>query len=145
MFAPDVNILLYAHRTDEKVHQAYRVWLEDLINGPEAFGLSVLVVVGFVRIATNPQVYDPPAAPALALATMEGLIERENCRLIGPGPRHWNLVSNLCRATGAKAKSVADAQHAAVAIEHGCTWVTRDGDFARFSAHGLRLKHLVLK
>ncbi len=32
-------------------------------------------------------------------------------------------------ATG---KLLADAQHAAVAIEHGCTLVTCDSDFSRF-------------
>jgi hypothetical protein len=40
---------------------------------------------------------------------------------------------------------VADAQHAAVAIAEGCTWVTRDRDFTRFARHGLRWEHLVLK
>jgi predicted nucleic acid-binding protein len=40
------------------------------------------------------------------------------------------------RATG---KLVADAYHAALAIEHGCEWVTADGDFSRFP--GLRCRH----
>lgn len=144
MLSPDVNILLYAHRTDEKMHGPYRAWLEDLVNGPEAFGLSVLVAVAFVRIATNRRVYDPPTSPAMALAAIDALLQHESCRLLTPGPRHWNLVSSLCRTTGAKAKGVADVQHAAVAIEHGCTWVSRDGDFARFAPHGLRWKHLVM-
>ncbi len=39
---------------------------------------------------------------------------------------------------------VADAQHAAVAIAEGATWVTRDGDFARFRRSGLHWQHLVL-
>jgi predicted nucleic acid-binding protein len=34
---------------------------------------------------------------------------------------------------------VADAYHAALAIEHGCEFVTADGDFARFA--GLRYRH----
>ena len=53
-------------------------------------------------------------------------------------------MATLCRATGATGKLVADAQHAAVAMAEGCVWITRDGDFARFAAHGLRWLHLVL-
>jgi len=36
---------------------------------------------------------------------------------------------------------VADAAHAALAIEYGCGWVTADSDFARFSPV-LRWRHL---
>jgi hypothetical protein len=32
---------------------------------------------------------------------------------------------------------VADAQHAAIAIEHAATWISRDRDFHQFTAHGL--------
>ena len=53
-----------------------------------------------------------------------------------PGPRHWDLVAELCRAADARGDLVADAQHAAVAVELDATWVSRDRDFARFP--GLR-------
>jgi len=43
------------------------------------------------------------------------------------------------RDAGARGKLVADAQHAAVAIEHGCTMVSTDSDFDRFP--GLRWRH----
>jgi predicted nucleic acid-binding protein len=39
---------------------------------------------------------------------------------------------------------VADAQHAAIAVEHGCVLVSRDGDFAAFEPHGLRWERLAL-
>ena len=144
MLAPDVNVLLYAHRSDDPAHVPYRSWLEAMVNGPEPFGLSVLVAVGFVRIATNPRVYPDPTTPSLALAEIDALVARPNCRLLTPGPQHWVQVSALCRATAASGKVVADAQHAALAMEHGCTWVTRDADFGAFAALGLRWNHLVL-
>jgi predicted nucleic acid-binding protein len=37
---PDVNVLVYAHREDAEDHARYRAWLEDVVNGPQAFGLS---------------------------------------------------------------------------------------------------------
>ena len=141
---PDVNVLVYAHRAEERTHAAYRDWLERLVNGPEPFALSVLVAVAFVRIVTNARVFSPPTPPGVALAVMEQLVHHPRCRAVVPGEDHWSRVSELCRATAATGKLVADAQHAAVAMATGCTWVTRDADFSRFAAEGFRWQHLVL-
>ncbi|MCQ3808836.1 MAG: PIN domain-containing protein [Acidimicrobiia bacterium] len=46
----------------------------------------------------------------------------------------WNF-GRICRQSGTTGKLVADAQHAAVAVEHGCTLVTTDSDFSRFPDH----------
>ena len=59
-------------------------------------------------------------------------MRRPTARVLGPGPLHWEIVTELCRAAGTTGKLVADAQHAAVAIEHAYTLVTTDGDFPRF-------------
>ena len=48
MLMPDVNILIYAHREEEKCHEAYAKWLKTLIDGAEPFALSVLVGVGSI-------------------------------------------------------------------------------------------------
>ena len=64
MLMPDVNILIYAHREDEKCHEAYAKWLKSLVDGAEPFALSVLVAVGFVRIVTNRRIYEDPTPPA---------------------------------------------------------------------------------
>jgi toxin-antitoxin system PIN domain toxin len=140
MRMPDVNVLVYAHREDEVAHAAASAWVEATVNGREPFALSVLVIVGFVRIVTNPRIYKEPTPTPLALAAVDAMLTRPNCTLCLPGPRHWQLVSQLCRDTQAAGKIVADAQHAAIAIEHGCEWVSRDRDFARFESGGLRWK-----
>jgi toxin-antitoxin system PIN domain toxin len=142
---PDVNVLVYAHRADEAGHAPYRRWIEDLVNAEEPFGLSVLVAVGFVRVVTNLAIYAQPTPLAAALGAADQLAGHPRCRLVAPGEDHWARVAALCRATGASGKLVADAQHAAVAMAEGCTWVTRDGDFGQFAAHGLRWQHLVLQ
>jgi hypothetical protein len=38
----------------------------------------------------------------------------------------------LCRKSGARGNLIPDAWFAALAIEHGCTWVSTDGDYTRF-------------
>src|SRR5438105_11601844 len=143
MLMPDVNVLVYAHREEDPRHDAYAAWLSSLVVGHEPFALSVLVAVGFVRIITARTVIG--ATPlALALAYVEELMARANCRTVMPGPDHFVDVARLCRAVGAAGKLVADAQHAAVAIANGCTWVTADRDFERFVPHGLRWQLLSL-
>ena len=144
MRMPDVNVLVYAHRADEAVHEAYAAWLHGLVVGPEPFALSALVAVGFLRVVTNPRIYADPTPLPVALAVIEQLAMRPGCRLVTPGPGHLAEVAALCRATGATGAGVADAQHAAMAIAEGCTWVTPDGGFARFEPLGLRWHHLAL-
>lgn len=144
MLMPDVNLLVYAHREDSAGHEAYRAWFEALVGGPEPFALSVLVAAAFLRLVTNPRLFPQPTPMPFALGAVESLAARSTCHLLGPGPRHWELLSRLCRESGVKGADVSDAQHAALAMEHGCTWVTRDGDFAAFQPHGLRWRHLVL-
>jgi toxin-antitoxin system PIN domain toxin len=137
---PDVNVLLYAHREDGHAeHARYAAWVRNLATGPEPFALSVLILTGVVRIATNPRIFRRPSTLEEALAFTGELVRRPTARLVGPGPRHWDLLTEICRTSGATAKLVADAQHAAVAIEHGCTFVTTDSDFRRFSM--LRSQH----
>jgi len=138
----DVNVLVYAHRSDQPDHAFYRDYVEDQINGTHAFALSALVAAGFVRIVTHPGFPGGSTPLAQALATVDSLATLDHCHWVGPGRRHWELVSGLCRQCGSQGKHVADAAHAAVAIEHSCQWVTRDRDFRPFTAHGLQLEIL---
>ena len=140
MLLPDVNVLIYAHIEDSSSdHPAYAAWVTRLATGQEPFALSVLVLAAFVRIATNPRTFDPPSTTGTAFAFVSSLVERPTARIVGPGPDHLAIFEHLCRDSAATGKLVADAQHAAVAIEHGCTIVSTDADFSRFP--GLRWRH----
>ncbi len=144
MLMPDVNVLIYAHRQDEAWHEPYADWLKQVVDGPEPFALSVLVAVDFIRIVTNPKIYGDPTPLPVAIAAMEQLAAHPRCRIATPGANHFGDVARLCRAVGATGKLVSDAQHAALAIAGGCTWVSRDADFKQFERHGLRWQHLAL-
>ena len=139
MLLPDVNILVYAHRLEAPEHGRYSEWLTALAAGPAPFGLSELGASGFVRIVTNPKIWDEPTSTEDALEFIERLRRRSNARLLMHGPTSWELFAGLCREARARGKLIADAYHAALAIEHGCELVTADGDFARFA--GLRYRH----
>jgi len=85
-----------------------------------------------LRVATNPRILEQPSPLEESLAFVSALVERPTARIVGPGPDHLEIFSRICRQSGATGKLVADAQHAAVAVEHGCTFVTTDSDFSRF-------------
>ena len=89
----------------------------------------------------NPKIFVRPSTLDEALAFVDELRRRPACHLFRPGPRHWDIFVSLCRRAGATGGLVADAYHAAVAIEHGCEWVTNDTDFARFPGLRWRLPH----
>ena len=131
---PDGNGLVYGHR--EGLHQDAEAaaWLTDLATSPRAFAMSELVIAGFVRVVTNPRVFSSPSTIDEALAFIDELTARPTCRLVRPGPRHLAIFTGLCREHRVTGALVADAHHAALAIEHGCTWITYDTDFARFTA-----------
>ena len=140
MLLPDVNVLIYAHREDSTSdHTRYAEWLTQLATGPQPFALSVLTLSGLVRIVTNRRIFKRPSTLDEVFAFTAELIRRPTARVVAPGPDHLSIFEQLCRESDAAGKLVADAQHAAVAIEHGCTMVTTDSDFDRFP--GLRWQH----
>lgn len=139
MVLPDVNVLVYAHREDTPDHERYASWLVAVATGEARFACSDLVLSGFVRVVTNRRVFPVPTPLATALAFCSALRSMPACTVVRPGETHWSIFDRLCRETGATGKLVADAWHAALAIEHACEWTTTDGDFARF--RGLRWRH----
>ncbi len=136
MIVPDVNLLLYAHVAAFRQHPRARRWWEELMNGRRAVGVPGPALFGFLRLATNPRVLEPPLAIEAALATVEAWFERPHVHFLQPGPRHLEIAFALLRDAGTGANLTTDAQLAALAIEHQGEVHSNDGDFGRFA--GLR-------
>ncbi len=132
----DVNVMVYAHRQDVPNHAAFRTWLEAVMQSDEAYGMSDLVLAGFLRVVTHPRVFKTPTPINQALAFARDVRDQPNCLVIEPGPRHWDIFARLCKTAGVRGNLVPDAYFAALAIESGCEWVTTDRDYSRFA--GLR-------
>jgi toxin-antitoxin system PIN domain toxin len=103
-----------------------------MLASDEAFGISELVLSGFVRVVTHRAVFNPPSTLAKALAFADEVRSPEHAVSLAPGPRHWEIFSRLCREAEARGNLVADAYLAALAIETGSEWISTDGDYARF-------------
>jgi uncharacterized protein len=129
---PDVNLLLYATITGFPQHERSRIWLEDVLNGPELVGLTTPAVFGYVRIATNGRVLESAMTVADALARVQGWLAQPGVRFIVPGPRYLEIAFGLLETTGAAANLTTDVQLAAYAIEQDADLYSNDTDFGRF-------------
>ena len=140
MILCDINVLVYAHRPDSHPdHARYAAWLSQSVDGSRAFALSESVLAGFVRIVTHPSIFKNPTPLEKSLEFCEQLRQRPQAVFLVPGSQHWTLFADLCRRTRARGKLVADAWLAALAMEHDCTWISTDSDFAQFP--NLRWQH----
>ena len=132
MILPDVNVLLYAYDADSPHHPGSRAWLNSVIAGPSPYGISPQVLSSVVRIATNRRAFPVAYPPERVFEFCNGLLSSPNCHVVLPGSRHWQIFCDLCLETNVTGGLVSDAWYAALAIEHGCEWITLDRDFARF-------------
>lgn len=139
MILPDVNVLVYAHREDSARHSDYRDWLNRILASDAAFGISDLVLSGFLRVVTHPRVFSDPTPLDVAMEYAASVRNHPHAVTLAPGERHWEIFQRLCQEVSARGNLIADAYLAALAIEAGAEWITTDRDYARFS--GLRWRH----
>lgn len=135
MILVDANLLLYAVNPAAERHAAARDWLDDRLAGPAKVGLPWPSLLAFLRIATHPRVFSPPAPVGAAWSIVEHWLAAETAWVPGPTDRHAEVLGALLEQTGG-ADLVPDAHLAALAIEHGLVLCSTDRDFARFD--GLR-------
>jgi uncharacterized protein len=132
MILPDVNVLIYAFRTDVQQHVLCRSWLNGIAAGEVRFAISPLTLSAVVRITTDRRIYRAPSTPEEAFAFCDNLLGQPHCQIVEPGERHWDIFKRLCIETDTRGPRVTDAWFAALAIEWGCEWITLDRDYARF-------------
>jgi uncharacterized protein len=137
MLLRDGTILVYAHREETPDHPASRDWVEDTIHSGSAYGVSALVLRGFMRVVTHPQVFERPTPLEVALNFVNQIHSQPHAVPIRPGPWHWAIVEKLLRASDATGNLVPDASHAALAITSGCDWITTDKGFLCITCYRL--------
>jgi len=132
----DANLLIYAYVPELPQHEAARAWLEEQLSTAPRVGLPWPSLLAFVRLVTNPRVFERPASIAEAWARVEEWLKLPSVWVPLPTDRHTEVLGELMRKAVDRAQLVPDAHLAALAIEHGLVLCSTDGDFARFP--GLR-------
>jgi toxin-antitoxin system PIN domain toxin len=128
----DANLLLYAANRSAPEHERARTWLDNRLSGTVRVGLPWPSLLAFVRLASNPLVVSHPVTAADAWRQVEEWLASEVAWTPVPGESHAGILRRLLSDSAITSRLVLDAHLAALAIEHGLTLCSTDGDFARF-------------
>lgn len=132
MIIPDINLLIYAHNSGSTEHNRAREWWQSLVTGPEQIGVPWVVVLGFVRLLSNPKLVSRPSKPKELLAIMSEILSLPSVKVAIPGTRHVEIMRRLFQESGGSGKLTTDVHLAALAIELGAKLASNDTDFSRF-------------
>lgn len=136
MILLDANLLIYAHVSSFAFHQTARSRLDRQLNGPAPVDLPWSSLLAFLRLVTNPRVFEHREPMAEAWRRVCAWLACESAWMPQPTERHGEILGAFPGLAGVHANHVPDAHLAALAVEHGLTLCSTDGDFARFP--GLR-------
>ena len=133
MKLPDLNLFLYAFDETSARHAAARKWVEETLSGTETVAFAWAVLLGFVRLATNPSLFARPLGGGEAFDAIDGWLEQPCATVVHPTGRHSAILRDLLAPLGTAGNLTGDAHLAALAIEHGAELCSCDIDFARFA------------
>ena len=128
----DANILVYAHVRSFPEHAAAHHWLDARLNGQEPLGLPWPSLLGFMRLVSNPRVFETPETVPHAWDQVQAWLASSAVWIPSPTEHHRKILSQFLAQPGLRANHVPDAHLAALAVEHGLILCSTDGDFARF-------------
>jgi uncharacterized protein len=129
----DANLLIYAVNAAAPQHVVAHGWLDAHINGTERVGLPWASLLAFLRLVSNPRVFQRPLSMAEAWSRVDAWLSSGPVWVPEPTQRHAEILARLLAAPGVHGNLVPDAHLAALAIEHGLELNSTDGDFARFA------------
>lgn len=132
MILVDANLLVYAANHAAVEHEPARSWLDDQLNGTARVGLPWPALLAFVRLASNPAIFREPWTVVAAWRQVDEWLTCETAWIPLPGARHHDILGRLLALPSTTSRLVSDAHLAALAIEHGLTLCSTDGDFAKF-------------
>ena len=128
----DANLLLYAVDETSPHHRVAKPWLEQQLSASETFAFAWAVLLAFVRLATNPRVFNAPLTVEEALDLVDSWLEQPSSTVVHPTERHTHVLRELLAPLGSAGNLASDAHLAALSIEHGAELCSGDSDFARF-------------
>jgi toxin-antitoxin system PIN domain toxin len=128
----DANILLYARVAGFSQHEPARTWLDEKLNGAPRVGLPWQSLLAFVRLASNPRVFERPLNAVEAWSQAEEWLACPPAWAPAPTEKHGEILATLISVVGNRPNLLPDASLAALALEHGLILCSTDADFARF-------------
>jgi uncharacterized protein len=128
----DANVLLYAYDPRSEHHERCRSWVVKAFSGDEPVCLAWVTILAFIRISTNPRIFEAPLSAQEAIAIVSSWLARPAVSVLEAGEQCWEILRALLVEAQVTGPLVMDAFLAALALENGATLATTDRDFSRF-------------
>ncbi|MBZ5495259.1 MAG: hypothetical protein LAP85_02565 [Acidobacteriia bacterium] len=88
-FGPvDANLLVYAHVAALPQHDRAREWLDARLNGAAPVGLPWPSLLGFLRLTTNPRIFERPLSITNAWRQVKSWLNCDPVWIPGPTEKH---------------------------------------------------------
>lgn len=97
----DANLFIYAHVSSFPQHSRARDWLDAQLSCSAPVGLPWPSLLGFLRIVTNPRVFERPEA----WRQVGAWLEAEAAWIPQPTERHRDVLGMLLTAPGVQPTS----------------------------------------
>ena len=98
------------------------------------YRLALVVLLGFLRLATNSRVFPRPLAPDAAAAKVDTWLAQDNIRIVSEKDDHWGRLKTLLHHSGTAGNLTTDAHLATLALTNDAVLVSCDADFTRLGA-----------
>src|SRR5207253_10180132 len=96
----DANILIYAHVSSFAQHSIARGWLDQQLNGSGPVGLPWASMLAFLRLVTNPRVFERPEPIGDAWRQVHAWLACETAWIPQPTERHAEPLGELLALPG---------------------------------------------
>lgn len=135
MILVDNNILLYAFVDEGKAENVKALeWLDAALQDTyEPLVISPVSILGFIRVATNERVFDPPLPMKAAERVVLDLLGHPNVRLLQFPQNHFDHLFTFIEENNLTSRTTTDAHLAVLALSVGAKIATNDKDFLHFS------------
>ncbi len=134
LYLLDSNILLYSKMQDSPEYQHTSGWLTAALADPNnTIVVCETSILAFLRVGTNPRLFDPPLPIKEAREFLECMLLRPNVQIFQPSFSVYSELLDKMEILNLRGDITMDAHLATIAVRVGATLVTRDRDFAKFS------------
>ena len=134
----DVNLWVYAFRSDSPLHAKALASMQDSLDRNQSFVFSPGIASSFLRLVTNSRIFKEPSPISEAWLFVDALESHPAALHADMDPMAFGIFKHLCLVADAAGNDIPDAYLAAIAIRQDASFVTADKAFKRFK--GLELE-----
>ena len=122
----DANLLLYATDRSSPHYDRASEWLKAAMSGNRRVGIPWQSLGAFLRIGTNPRIYEKPLTAEQAWGCARAWLDAEPTWIPPVTERTFAILGDLLTSHQVTTGLMPDAMLAAIAFEHGLVVMSAD-------------------